>query len=222
MKTIHDLPTFDKPREKLVAKGAAALRDEELMAVMLGSGIKGKDVRRLASEIVTLLRRETIDALCVDTLRRIDGMGTAKAAQVVAAMELGRRFCGEEDEAVRIACAADAYALLKPYGEKKQEHFVVLTLDGASRLITQRTVFIGTLTHSVVHPREVFADALTDRAAGIIVAHNHPSQTLDASDADRRITRRLQEAGRLLGIELLDHLIVTKRGYVSFEEEGWL
>jgi DNA repair protein RadC len=111
---------------------------------------------------------------------------------------------------------------LKEYSNKKQEYFIAITLDGASHIIEKRIISIGTLNQSLVHPREVFADAVSDRAAGIIIAHNHPSGQLEASHEDKMVTRRLKEAGKLMGIELLDHLIVTKSGYLSFREEGML
>jgi DNA repair protein RadC len=221
MKPIEELPRFDKPREKLAAKGAAALRDEELMAILLGSGVRGKAVHRLAGEIVTLMR-ERFERLDLESLLAVHGLGPAKASQILAAVELARRFLLEEEEEIRITSAADVYTTLKPYAAKKQEHFILLTLDGASRLIGRHTLFIGTLNQSLVHPREVFAEALNDRAAGIIVAHNHPSGVCLPSDADRRITSRLRDGAQLLGIELLDHVIIAKSGYYSFSEEGEL
>lgn len=126
------------------------------------------------------------------------------------------------DKAVidNITSAEDVYLKLLHLADKKQEHFLCITLDGASRIIKTRTVFIGTLNQSLVHPREVFVGAITDLAAGIIIVHNHPSQTLKPSDADKRITDRLKEVGKLVGIELLDHVIITKNGYYSFSDKG--
>ncbi|WP_457607875.1 RadC family protein [Nitratifractor sp.] len=219
MKKIHELHRTDKPREKLAARGPSALKNEELMSVLLGSGVRGKDVRKLSREIVALME-EGFDALELERLLRIHGLGVAKASQILAAIELSRRFLLRSHE--RIDSAEAVYRILRPYAGRKQEHFFCLTLDGASRLIESRTVFIGTLNQSMVHPREIFADAIADRAAGIVLAHNHPSGTLAPSEADRRITERLREAGRLLGIELLDHLILSTEGYYSFSEEGML
>ena len=219
MKKLHELYDGDKPREKLLAKGPAALKDFELMAVMLGSGVPGKDVLKLSREIVSLFE-DQFDTLDINALTRVHGMGKAKAAQILASVELCRRHLLRQN--VKIASASDVSDLLREYASKKQEYFVALTLDGASHLIEKRVISIGTLNQSLVHPREVFADAVTDRAAGVIVAHNHPGGQLSPSNEDVRITQRLKEAGMLLGIELLDHVILTRDGFLSLREEGRL
>jgi len=219
MKSIKELHKYDKPREKLLAKGVEALKNEELLAILLGSGIQGKDVRKLAREIIALMD-EGLGRLTLERLCTIHGLGTAKASQILAALELSKRYLIRSN--IRITDAADVYRELKPYSTKAQEYFLTITLDGASHIINTRTVFIGTLNHSLVHPREVFADAISDRAAGIIIAHNHPSGTCEPSRADLQITQRLKEVAKLVGIELLDHLILTKEGYYSFSDEGVL
>ena len=219
MTAIRDMHRHDKPREKLAAKGVQALKNDELMAVLLGSGIKGKDVRKLAKEIVTMFDRD-FEALDLERLLTIHGLGQAKAMQVLAAVELAKRYLIRSSK--RIRNAADVYEELRDYRDRKQEYFLSMTLDGASHIIQTRTVFIGTLNRSLVHPREVFADAIADRAAGIIVAHNHPSGTREPSEADIEITRRLSQVAELVGIELLDHVIVTREGYYSFADEGLL
>ena len=219
MKTISQLNSFDKPREKLKAKGAKALKNEELMAILLGSGVKGKDVRKLSKEITTLLD-SNFDNISLETLSQIYGLGVAKASQIIAAIELSKRYLIRTNK--KILNAKDIYNELKEYTSKKQEHFLTITLDGASHIINKRVVFIGTLNQSLVHPREVFADAIADRAAGIIIAHNHPSNTPTPSQADISITNRLKEVANIIGIELLDHIILTKESYYSFNEEGYL
>jgi DNA repair protein RadC len=219
MKSIKELHNYDKPREKLLAKGVEALKNEELLAILLGSGIQGKDVRKLAREIIVLMD-EGLGRLTLERLCTIHGLGTAKASQILSALELSKRYLIRSN--IRITDAADVYRELKPYSTKAQEYFLTITLDGASHIINTRTVFIGTLNHSLVHPREVFADAISDRAAGIIIAHNHPSGTCEPSRADLQITQRLKEVAKLVGIELLDHLILTKEGYYSFSDEGVL
>ncbi len=219
MTKINQLYKDDKPREKLARKGVQALKDYELLAILLGSGTKEKDVFALSKQIVKLFE-EDFEALTLEKLQNIHGLGPAKASQVLSAIELSRRYLIKQNK--RITFAKDVYEELTAYTRKKQEHFLTLTLDGASHVIEKRVVFIGTLNQSLVHPREVFADAVTDRAAGIIIAHNHPSGQLHPSDADRNITRRLKEAGDLMGIELLDHLIISKEGYFSFRDEGLL
>jgi len=219
MKTIQQLHPHDKPREKLISRGVKSLKNDELMAVLIGSGVQGKDVRKLSREIVEMLERG-LEGLTLERLTQIHGLGDAKASQILAAIELSRRYLIRQH--TRITEAQDVYAELKSYRTKTQEYFLVITLDGASHIINTRTVFIGTLNQSLVHPREVFADAISDRAAGIIIAHNHPSGTLEPSRADIQITQRLKEVAKLVGIELLDHVILTRDGYYSFSEEGVL
>ena len=219
LKTIKELHKNDKPREKLIAKGVKALKNDELLAILLGSGVQGKDVRKLAKEIVVMMD-EGFDKLTLQKLCDIHGLGLAKASQILASIELSKRYLIRSNK--RITSAAEVYEELKAFSTKNQEHFLTITLDGASHIINIRTVFIGTLNQSLVHPREVFADAIADRAAGIIIAHNHPSGTLEASRADIQITQRLKEVSKLVGIELLDHVILSKHGFYSFSDEGLL
>lgn len=219
MKSIKEMYQHDKPREKLARRGTQALKNEELLSVLLGSGVRGKDVRKLSREIIVLFEQD-FDALSLEGLCDVHGLGPAKASQILAAIELSRRYLIQNNR--RITSAKDVYEELSSFGSKKQEYFLTITLDGASHIIETRTVFIGTLNQSMVHPREVFADAISDRAAGVIIAHNHPSGTLEASRADIQITQRLKEVAKLVGIELLDHVILTSGGYYSFSEEGLL
>jgi DNA repair protein RadC len=219
MKSIRELHKHDKPREKLAAKGVASLKNDELLSIVLGSGVQGKDVRKLAKEIICMLDSD-FESLSLDKFLDIHGLGMAKASQILASIELSKRYLVQHSK--RISSAEDVYEELKPFSCKSQEHFLVMTLDGASHIINTRTVFIGTLNQSLVHPREVFADAIADRAAGIIVAHNHPSGTLAASRADMQITQRLKEVALLVGIELLDHVILARDGFYSFSDEGLL
>ena len=217
MSRIHTLHKHDKPREKLLAKGAQSLRSYELLAVLLGSGTQGKDVIKLSKEIEKIFDND-FEGLSLERLTAIHGLGDAKAMQILSAIELSRRYLIKQN--IKITSAEDVHRELAAYVNKKQEHFIVITLDGANHIIEKRVVFVGTLNQSLVHPREVFADAICDRAASIIIAHNHPSGQLIPSDADRRITRRLKEVADMVGIELLDHVILSREGYYSFEEEG--
>ena len=219
MKAMKSLYIQDKPREKMLNKGVEALKNEELLAILLGTGIQGKDVRQLAKEIVTLLD-DNFAKLSMDTLCQIHGLGPAKASKILASIELSKRYLIRENR--RITTAEDVYNELYSYRNKKQEYFLVLTLDGASHLISTRIIFIGTVNKSMVHPREVFADAITDHATGMIIAHNHPAGTLNPSDADLRVTKRLKEVAHLVGIELLDHVIIAKNGFYSFAENELL
>ena len=219
MKRIKTLPQFDRPREKMEQKGAKALSNLELLAVLLGSGIKGKGVFEVAKDILNLTK-DNFDSINIETLKNIEGVGLAKACQIMAAIEFAKRFL--VNEGIKIKNTEDVVNLARELKTKKQEYFLSLTLDGASNLIQKRTVFIGTLNHSVVHPREVFADAISDRAAGIIFVHNHPSADISPSKEDIAITRRLIETGKIVGIEVIDHIIVSRNGHFSFQAEGML
>ena len=210
---MRHIQKADRPREKLATKGAAALSDFELLQALIGRGNAQADVTKIAKDTLKLLQIYGVD-VTYEQLRQVTGMGEARAAELLAAFELGRRYLLESDRPV-IDSAEAAVAQLADIRDKSQEHFVCLTLDGANRLIAKRTITIGTLNASLVHPREVFADAIADRAASIIVAHNHPSGTLEPSEADLQVTRRLQEAGKLLGIHLTDHILVTAKSYAS-------
>ena len=219
MKRIKTLPQFDRPREKMEQKGAKALSNLELLAVLLGSGIKGKGVFEVAKDILNLTK-DNFDSINVETLKNIEGVGLAKACQIMAAIEFAKRFLIKEG--IKIKNTEDVVNLTRELKDKKQEYFLSLTLDGASNLIQKRTVFIGTLNQSIVHPREIFADAISDRAAGIIFVHNHPSADISPSKEDIAITRRLIETGKLVGIEIIDHVIIGKDGHFSFQAEGML
>lgn len=202
-----------RPREKLQARGAESLSDYELLMAIIGSGNAQADVTKIARDVQRLLK-EKGSGLVYDDLLSIKSLGPAKATSIMAAFELWRRQF-EVSERPIIDSPEKAVAQLADIRDKKQEYFVCLTLDGANRLIAKRIISIGTLTSSLVHPREVFADAITDRAASIIVAHNHPSGNLQASDADRQVTARLHEVGELLGVTLLDHIVVTEKSYLK-------
>lgn len=203
----------DRPREKLARKGAEALSDYELLMAIIGSGNAQADVTRIARDVRTLISEKGSE-LTYEDLLKVKSLGPAKATLIMASFELWRRQF-EVSERPIIDSPEKAVEQLADIRDKKQEYFVCLTLDGANRLIAKRIITIGTLTASLVHPREVFADAITDRAASIIVAHNHPSGNLQPSQADKEVTARLHQVGGLLGINLRDHLIVTAREFRS-------
>lgn len=202
-----------RPREKLQARGAEALSDYELLMAIIGSGTAQADVTKIARDVRKLIA-EKGSQLSYEDLLSIKSLGPAKATQIMAGYELWRRQFEVPDRPI-IDSPEKAVEQLSDIRDKKQEYFVCLTLDGANRLIAKRIITIGTLTASLVHPREVFADAITDRAASIIVAHNHPSGNLEPSEADRDVTERLQRAGELLGIELIDHVVIAGGDYKS-------
>lgn len=202
-----------RPREKLQARGAESLSDYELLMAIIGSGGNNNDVSQIARNVKKVIKEKGSE-LTFDDLMSVKGMGLAKTTKFIAAFELWRRQF-EVGERPIIDSPEKAVEQLADIRDKKQEYFVCLTLDGANRLIAKRVISIGTLTSSLVHPREVFADAITDRAASIIVAHNHPSGSLNPSGADSRVTKRLQEVGHLLGISVVDHVIVTATDFSS-------
>ena len=205
---------FELPREKLNRKGAAALTDIELLQAVIGSGGKGNDFKQIAKNLNTAILKIGADNLTIEDVKAIKGIGDAKATVVFAALEFWRRKFTKQT-APLIDSPEMAAKQLDFIREKKQEHFVVITLDGARRLIQTRTVTIGTLTSSLVHPREVFSPAIEDRAASIIIGHNHPSGTLIISEQDREVSRCIKQAGELLGIRLDDHIVVASEGFAS-------
>jgi DNA repair protein RadC len=217
VKRIKDLPEFSRPREKLKEKGAKALSDEELIALILGSGTKSHDVRLIATQIAKLIADKKGKAT-LEELSKVEGIGLAKAAQILAGFELARRYMVKET--VKVSEAKDVLPLLGDIASKQQEYFVCFSLNGANEVIEKRIVTVGLLDKSQVHPREVFADVITDRAASIVLAHNHPSGELKPSNSDLRIHEQLVEAGKILGIRILDHIIISKKGYYSFQEAG--
>ena len=218
-KSINDIPTHDRPREKLLRKGAAALSDQELLAVLLGKGTPGMGVLTLAGKLVRVLDEKGLD-IRVGDLTRFDGVGDAKATVILAAIEFARRRI--KPEGAKIETSADLLPHVRHYADRKQEHFLCASINGANEILNIRVVSIGLIDRTPVHPREVFADALSDRASAIIVAHNHPSGGLEPSPADVEVTRQLKEAGSVIGIALLDHIIFNRRGYFSFLEAGRL
>lgn len=219
MKRIRELSPEDRPREKLKEKGPQVLSDLELLAVLIGSGSKGRDVLKLAGGLLHLLDNVGTDP-DMETLCRVDGIGPAKASLVMAALEFSRRRI--RPRGIRISYPPDVYPLIRHLADRRQEHFICISLNGANEVIAIRTVSVGLVNRALVHPREVFADPITDRAAAVIVAHNHPSGNLSASSDDLSITQQLNAAGHTLGIKLLDHLIFDHNGYYSMLEEGLL
>ena len=216
-KKISDIPKADRPREKLLQKGAAALSDLELMAILLGSGTKNHNVLTVAGWILKAIDTAGINP-GIEDLMAIEGVGPAKAALIAAALEFSRRRI--RPEGFKIMFPPDALPLVRHLADRKQEHFICISLNGAREVIAVRTVSVGLVDKSPVHPREVFADPITDRASAIILAHNHPAGTLSPSKADIETTRRLKDAGELMGICVLDHIIFNHNGYYSFLEHG--
>jgi DNA repair protein RadC len=217
MKRIKDLPDFDRPREKLIRKGPEALSDIELIAIIIGKGVPGKDVFQISNEISKILKTN-LNQLNYEILQAIEGIGSAKACQIMASFELARRYLIKTD--VKITSPTDVIPLVSNIIDKKQEYFICISLNGAGEVVGNRIITVGLVDHNLVHPREVFADAITDRAASVILVHNHPSGILEPSKQDILMTKQLVEAGSILGIRVLDHLIISKKGHVSMKEKG--
>lgn len=216
-KTIDEIPQHDRPREKLLAKGAKVLSDQELLAVLLGKGTPRMDVMTLAGKLAKVVDQRGLE-LKVEDLTPFEGVGTVKAAAILAAIEFARRRI--KPEGTKITTPADILPLIQHYADRRQEHFLCATVNGANEVINIRVVSIGLVDQSQVHPREVFADPLTDRASAVVLAHNHPAGSLKPSETDIETTRCLRKAGELMGIAVLDHLIFNRTGYFSFLEAG--
>lgn len=219
MKKIHDIPKSDRPREKLMQKGAEGLSDLELIAILLGSGTKGHDVMKLADRILKALDSNKTKP-DVEELQKIEGVGLAKATLIAAALEFARRRI--RPEGLKISFPQDVLPLIHHYADRKQEHFICISVNGANEVIASRVVTVGLVNRTQVHPREVFSDPITDRASAIIIAHNHPSGALAPSREDIEITKQIKTSGEILGIRLLDHIIFNHRGNYSFLEHGEL
>jgi DNA repair protein RadC len=206
---IADLPAIEKPREKLMRYGVKRLTNTELIAIILRSGSAGKSVLVLADEVNSIVHKAT----SIETLSNIKGMGTAKSVEIVASIELGKRMYS--NESIEVMNAESIWKEMRQYRSSKKEHFVAFYLNSRSKLIHSEVISIGTINESIVHPREVFEPALSHSATSIIVAHNHPSGSIEPSTADLVVTDRLKKAGKILGITLLDHLIVTQDSWHS-------
>ena len=217
MKKLKDLPQNERPREKLLEKGAGFLSDQELLAIILGKGTQKDDVFSLAKKIIKIIDEKGLGFQAKDIIA-VDGIGEAKATALSAAFEFVRRRI--KPEGLKIKFPADILPLIQHYGDRKQEHFLCVSINGANEVMNVRVITIGLVNKSQVHPREVFADAIAERASALIVAHNHPNGELRPSDEDRQITKRLQDAADILGLKLLDHIIFNAKGYYSFAGKG--
>jgi DNA repair protein RadC len=217
---IKDLPKDERPREKLVKKGANALKLEELLAILLRTGTKTKNVLKLAEDIVSKYNKNRLKNITFEELRNIYGVGPTKAVQILAAIELGKRlFKPKEEKEIYIHSPKDVLKETSHLKENKKENFVVLYLDARNKLILKETVSIGTINASLIHPREVFEPAIRELAVQIILVHNHPSGDPEPSEDDLETTKRIVEAGKIMGIDVLDHVIITKNKIFSFKEK---
>lgn len=217
--SIRAMQKDERPREKLFTFGPKALSDYELLQIIIGSGTKGQDVQRISIELLSLIDRKNghmdFNGLC-----SIKGLGLAKTAQFLAGMEFYRRRLVPGRK--KIGAPGDVLSIVSHYADRDREHFLSVSLNGAHEVMKIHVVSVGILNRTLVHPREVYADAVTERAAAIIVAHNHPSGNIEPSSEDREVTVRLREAGETLGIDLLDHVVFSQDAYYSFLEHGEL
>lgn len=219
VRRIHQIPLADRPREKLQRKGVAALSDFELLEVLVGNGTTGSDVGTIARCIQKLLQKGVAN-VNYESLTAIKGVSMATAGKILASLELAKRHLVRDLEPLHTQ--QEILARLADIRTRQQEYFICMSLDGGHRLIAQRTITIGTLDSVMAHPREVYADAIADRAASIIVAHNHPSGDAKPSHKDVTLTQQLAAAGQLLGIALQDHIIVTKTEHFSYRQHHLL
>jgi len=220
---VCDLPAEDRPRERLLRRGAGALSNRELLALVVGTGTRGASALDLAGDLLAGGLRE-LHGASAPAISARSGLGAAKAARVLAALELGARLASEgSGEAPVLRSPEQAARFLLPrYGARPVETFGLLALDVRHRLRREVVVSVGCLTSSLVHPREVFQEAVVSRAAALILFHNHPSGDPEPSVEDLSLTRRLTAAGTLMGIEILDHLVLGAGRFVSLKERGAL
>lgn len=215
---IKDLPKVDRPREKLEKYGSEKLTSSELLAILLGTGVKGVNVIQLSNKILKKFSGDGLAQASFKELKNTFGLGAAKACEIVACFELGRRLLQNKKSAL-ILSPKDVWNELKDIRDHKKEHFVIFFLDSRNQEIKREIISIGSLNANLVHPREVFEPAVRHLCAQIIIAHNHPSGDPTPSEDDLVITKRLVEAGKILGIEILDHIIISKSAFFSFKEK---
>lgn len=215
---ILDMPSFMRPREKLIELGASALKDYELFALLLRAGSGRQDVLTLARTLVKKFPLDKPQDITIDNLTRVKGVGISGAAVLLAAIELSRRT-GDDPGMPSINSPEDVVNVISFIRNKKREYFVGLYLNARNQLIVSEVISIGTVDMSIAHPREVFKPAIQHNAASVIIAHNHPSGNVDPSHEDLALTHRLIEVGLMLDIQLQDHIIVTQQTYRSLQSE---
>lgn len=224
--TVHDLPLSERPRERLLKHGVAALSQQELLALILGSGTKGESVMITAQALLSEFRTiKNLAAASVEEMTRVKGIGIAKATQIKAALELSRRLEEQDDPGPKIAVKSPEEVIKAVKNQlkgKKKEHFYVLSLNTRNQLIESEEVSKGSLDSSIVHPREVFQKAISNSAASVIFVHNHPSGDPTPSNDDIQLTKRLIEVGELMGIEVLDHIVVCDHAHLSMKARNLL
>jgi len=218
-RTIKDLPRVERPREKLMQYGPEKLSNSELLAILLRSGKKGENVIEFANKILKRFSKDELPNLTFNDLKDYSGLGPAKACEIVACFELGKRLLKDKKAEIYLK-PKEIWEELKDLRDHKKEHFVIFYLDSRNQEIKREIISVGSLNANLVHPREVFEPAVRHLAAQIVLAHNHPSGDPEPSEDDLEITKRLTESGKILGIEIIDHIIITKTGFISFKEKN--
>ena len=216
---FKSLPPSKRPRERLIQWGPGALTDRELLAIILNSGIKGKNVSTLAMELLDKLEQKN-GIPTVKELNSMNGLGLSKACLIIAMLEFGRR--NWDHEKVRIKTPGDIFDVVRHYADRKQERFISISLNGAHDVIAVRVVTVGLINRTIVHPREVFADPLKDHCSAVCVCHNHPSGDIEPSAEDDNVTLSLEMAAEILGIRFLDHIIFSGKTFYSYRKENKL
>lgn len=218
---IKDLPKIERPREKLEKYGPERLTSSELLAILLRTGSAGVNVVELSNKILKKFSGDGLVKATVKDLKNTFGLGTAKACEIIACFELGRRLL-QNKKSLLILSPQDVWEELKDIRENKKEHFVIFFLDARNQEMKREIISVGSLNANLVHPREVFEPAVRYLAAQVIVAHNHPAGNPEPSKEDLEITQKLVESGKILGIEVIDHVIVTSKNYLSLQKEGFI
>ena len=217
---IKDLPKIDRPREKLVSKGSQNLKDEELLAILLGTGVEGKNVLEVSRQILRKFSKKRLLKMKYEDLSKIKGIGPAKACTILASAELVKRALKIQDETLPIIRSTkDVVAQAVYLRDRSREHLMTIYLNARNEMVWKKqSTFIGTLNANLVHPREIFEEALKHNSASVILVHNHPSGDSEPSEDDLEITKRIIEAGKIMGIDVLDHIIITKIKAFSFKD----
>ena len=222
---IRDVHIADRPRERLIRQGSESLSNQELIAILLRTGTRKESVLVLANRVLSSFDKiQDLKDATIEEFMTVKGVGEAKAVQLLAAVEIGKRLYQKRSEGrytIRSPEDAAAY-LMTDMSSLSQEHFVVLFLNVKNEVLHKQTIFIGSLNSSIVHPREIFREAVKRSAASIICAHNHPSGNPAPSPEDIEVTKRLIEAGLVMGIEVLDHVIVGDHQFISLKEKGYM
>lgn len=216
VKTLKELPKDEQPRHKLITNGSLYLSDQELLCAMLGSGCKGRPVQDIANDVLKLI--EENEEVTVSDLLDIRGLGSAQASVICSSIEFGRRM--QKSIRPRYSSSESVFNHIRHYGDRSQEHLICIMFNGALEIITTQVITIGLVNKTMFHPREIFSDAIKNRASAIIIAHNHPAGNLQPSSEDLHATQNLITSGKILGIQVMDHIIFSENNYYSIHEHG--